>query len=67
MKRAILLAAALAAAAPAVPALARPHDGYAGHHGRWTRGQVLPPHYRSRTYIVSDYSHYRLRPPPLRT
>ena len=64
MKRAILLAAALAAAAPAVPALARPHDGYAGRHGHWTRGQVLPHQYRTHTYIVRDYHRYRLRPPP---
>ena len=65
MKRAILLAAALAAALPAVPAFARPHDnGWHGErHGRWARGQRLPYEYR-RSYVVSDYHRYRLRPPP---
>jgi hypothetical protein len=64
MNRAILLAAALAVAAPAVPALARPHDGYAVRHGHWARGQVLPHQYRTSGYIVRDYHRYRLRPPP---
>jgi Ni/Co efflux regulator RcnB len=67
MKRAFLLAAALTAALPAVPALARPGDDgrhYVNQHGRWARGQVLPSRYRTRSYVVSDYRHYRLRPPP---
>jgi hypothetical protein len=65
MKRAILLAAAIAAALPAAPALARPdHGRHYGHHGRWARGEVLPYQYRTRSYIVSDYRRYRLRSPP---
>lgn len=31
---------------------------------QWRRGQILPSQYRTRTYIVTDYSRYRLAPPP---
>ncbi|KZC18023.1 transmembrane signal peptide protein [Rhodanobacter sp. FW510-R12] len=31
-----------------------------GHHPRWQRGH----HYYGPTYVVHDYGHYRLRPPP---
>lgn len=31
-----------------------------GHHPRWQRGH----HYYGPTYVVRDYGHYRLRPPP---
>jgi len=30
------------------------------HHPRWQRGH----HYYGPTYVVRDYRHYRLRPPP---
>jgi Ni/Co efflux regulator RcnB len=39
-----------------------PPPGYA-HHG-WARGEVLPPHYHDDRYVVVDYGHYGLRPPP---
>ena len=31
---------------------------------QWGYGQTLPPGYRSRGYIVSDYPRYGLQPPP---
>jgi Ni/Co efflux regulator RcnB len=33
---------------------------YYSHYGRWERGH----RYRGPTYVVRDYSYYRLRPPP---
>lgn len=35
---------------------------YRPGYAAWRRGAYLPPSYRG--YIVNDYSHYRLRPPP---
>lgn len=32
------------------------------HHRHWQRGQYMSPSVR--TYVVYDYGHYRLRPPP---
>jgi len=31
---------------------------------QWSRGQVLPSQYRTRTYVVTDYNRYDLAPPP---
>jgi Ni/Co efflux regulator RcnB len=39
----------------------RPH-GYYYH--TWRRGDRLPPAYRTRVYVVNNYSSYRLRHPP---
>jgi Ni/Co efflux regulator RcnB len=39
----------------------RPH-GWRAH--RWHRGDRLPPDYRAQTYVIPDYTTYRLRPPP---
>lgn len=30
----------------------------------WRRGKPLPPGFRNRQYIVTDYRAYRLKPPP---
>jgi hypothetical protein len=78
MKRALLLAAAAGMTLAGTAAIAQPY-GYYGDYDRryydrdyrsdyrerrWSRGQYLPRHYRSRNYVVYDYGRYRLRPPP---
>ena len=30
----------------------------------WRRGETLPPAYRGRSYVVSDWKRYQLAPPP---
>lgn len=75
MKRMLMLAAAAAAALSAAPAMARPHGNHGDHgnhlgrhdngrHRGWSRGDVLPAQYRSRSYVIRDYSRYRLAAPP---
>lgn len=39
----------------------RGHHAMGGHH--WTRGQRLPPQYRTRAHYI-DYRRHHLRPPP---
>ena len=39
-------------------------QGYRPGYESWRRGGYLPPHYRGGGYVVRDYGHYRLRPPP---
>lgn len=39
----------------------RPH-GYYMH--AWRRGERLPPAWRGPAYVVPDWRHYHLRPPP---
>ncbi|TFW10238.1 hypothetical protein E4K72_01915 [Oxalobacteraceae bacterium OM1] len=34
------------------------------HRERFHRGDRLPPEFRSRQYVVEDWRHYRLPPPP---
>ena len=34
-------------------------------YDRWVRGQAFPSEYRYNRYIVSDYSRYNLRRPPV--
>lgn len=38
--------------------------GYSPGYYAWRRGAYLPPAYRGRGYMVSDYGRYRLRAPP---
>ena len=46
------------------PAAYYGRPGYYPGYTAWRRGADLPPYYRGRDYVVSDYGHYRLRPPP---
>lgn len=39
-----------------------PPRGY--EHRAWARGQVLPRDYYAERYVIVDYGHYGLRPPP---
>ena len=67
MKSALLLAAALTAALPAMPAAAHPRDRdrYEHHHqGHWGRGGASTSYYRGHGYVVDNYRGYRLGPPP---
>jgi Ni/Co efflux regulator RcnB len=34
------------------------------HEGWYKRGGRIPPSYRDRRYVVSDWNRYRLKPPP---
>ena len=38
--------------------------GYRPGYTSWRRGGYLPSYYRGGGYVVRDYGHYRLRPPP---
>ncbi len=40
------------------------HPSYRPGYVAWRRGTYLPPYYRGGGYVVHDYGHYRLRPPP---
>lgn len=46
------------------PAAYYGRPGYAPGYTAWRRGAYLPPSYRDRSYYVSDYGRYGLRPPP---
>jgi len=39
-----------------------PPRGWQARH--WRRGETLPPSYRGRGYVVSDWKRYHLAPPP---
>jgi Ni/Co efflux regulator RcnB len=40
------------------------HDRYPDGSRRWNRGDRLPPEYRDRQYVVSDWRGHRLSAPP---
>ena len=45
------------------PSYSYGHPGYSyGYAPRWSRGQILPPHYRR--HVVYDYHRYGWGPPP---
>lgn len=47
---------------PPVAYYGRP--GYRPGYEAWRRGAYLPSYYRERSYVVTDYYRYDLRPPP---
>lgn len=46
------------------PAAYYGRPGYRPGYEAWRRGAYLPSYYRGRTYVVTDYHRYHLRPPP---
>lgn len=46
------------------PAAYYGRPGFRPGYTSWQRGAYLPGYYRGRSYVVSDYHRYRLRPPP---
>jgi Ni/Co efflux regulator RcnB len=38
--------------------------GFRPGYSSWRRGGYLPPYYRDRGYVISDYERYHLRRPP---
>jgi Ni/Co efflux regulator RcnB len=40
------------------------YDRPVPQYRHWNRGDRLPPEYRDRQYVVSDWRGHRLRPPP---
>ncbi|HUA79810.1 MAG TPA: RcnB family protein [Dyella sp.] len=51
---------------PPPPSQQRYHGMYdqGRHEGWYKRGGRIPPAYRDKRYVVTDYRHYRLKPPP---